>query len=357
MRAAFTKGVVTTIDNEVLWHKDGRTVPVEYTATPIVKEGTIVGAVISFRDIAERKDYLEKVQSSGKHLLGIINDILDFSKIEAGKLNVETVDFDLDKVLDNLANLIGDKASAAGLELIFDVDPGLPRDLQGDPLRLGQILINYANNAVKFTEKGEIVVRARKVEETETDLLARFEVQDTGIGLTPEQIDIVFQSFQQADTSTTRNYGGTGLGLTISKQLAGLMGGEVGVESEHGVGSTFWFTARLGKGEHKKRGFLPAPDLRNRRVLVVDDTAQARLIISEMLSSMTLRVDEVASGEEALSAVSEADAEDDGYEIAFIDWHMPPGIDGIETARRITAMRLKMRSKRTSKLFRRRCCA
>ena len=208
MRAAFTKGVVTTIDNEVLWHKDGRTVPVEYTATPIVKEGTIVGAVISFRDIAERKaaeeakeiaeaasqpkadflanmsheirtpmnavigmahlalrtelnpkqkDYLEKVQSSGKHLLGIINDILDFSKIEAGKLNVETVDFDLDKVLDNLANLIGDKASAAGLELIFDVDPGLPRDLQGDPLRLGQILINYANNAVKFTEKGRLL--------------------------------------------------------------------------------------------------------------------------------------------------------------------------------------------------------
>jgi two-component system sensor histidine kinase/response regulator len=396
MRAAFTKGRVTTIDDEVLWHKDGRAIPVEYTATPIVKEDAIIGAVISFRDIAERKaaeaamkeakeiaeaasqtkadflanmsheirtpmnaiiglthlglrteltpkqkDYLEKIQGSGNHLLGIINDILDFSKIEAGKLEVETVDFDLEKVLDNLADLIGDKTSQAGLELIFDVDPELPRNLRGDPLRLGQVLINYANNAVKFTEKGEIVVRVRKVEETATDLLARFEVQDTGVGMSPAQIDKVFKSFQQADTSTTRKYGGTGLGLTISKQLAELMGGEVGVESEQGVGSTFWFTARLGRGKAQKRVFLPTADLRHRRVLVVDDNAQARLVISEMLASMTFRVDEVASGEEALSAIAVADAEGDGYEIAFIDWQMPRGIDGIETARRIAAMSLK----------------
>ena len=290
---------------------------------------------------AKQKDYVEKIQGSGQHLLGIINDILDFSKIEAGKLDIESVDFDLDKVMDNAAALIGEKSTAKGLELIFDVEPGLPRNLRGDALRIGQVIINYANNAVKFTEEGEIVVRARKVEETEEDLLVRFEVQDTGIGLTDEQRGKLFQAFQQADTSTSRKYGGTGLGLTISKQLATLMGGDVGVESEYGAGSTFWFTARLGKGEEKARQYLPDPDLRNRRVLVVDDNAHARQILSEMLLSMTFRVDEVGSGEEALSAVATADEGDDPFEVVFLDWRMP-GIDGIETARRLAAAKLSV---------------
>jgi two-component system, sensor histidine kinase and response regulator len=290
---------------------------------------------------AKQKDYIEKIQGSGQHLLGIINDILDFSKIEAGKLDVETVDFDLDKVLDNVAALIGDKASAQGLELIFDVEPALPRALRGDPLRIGQVIINYSNNAVKFTEEGEIIVRARIVEETDTDLLARFEVQDTGIGLTEEQRGKLFQSFQQADTSTSRKYGGTGLGLAISKQLASLMGGEVGVESEYGEGSTFWFTARLGKGKEERRAFVPEPDLRNRRVLAVDDNVHARQILSEMLASMTFRVDEVGSGEEALDAVTTADEGDDPYEIVFMDWRMPPGIDGIEAVRRLRSASLR----------------
>ncbi len=182
----------------------------------------------------------------------------------------------------------------------------------------------------------------RRMEETETDLLARFEVQDTGIGLTSEQKEKLFQLFQQADTSTTRKYGGTGLGLAISKQLAELMGGEVGVESEHRKGSTFWFTARLGKGEVRKRELLPEPDLRNRRVLVVDDNAHARQILSEMLSSMTFRVDEVGSGEEALSAVKHADERSDPYEVVFMDWRMPPGMDGIETVRQIKQVSLNV---------------
>ena len=290
---------------------------------------------------AQQRGYVEKIQASGQHLLGIINDILDFSKIEAGKLAVETVDFELDKVLDNVANLVAGKASDKGLELLFDVDPDLPSHLRGDALRIGQVLINYANNAVKFTENGEILVRARKVEDAGPDLVARFEVQDTGIGLTPEQKDKLFQSFQQADTSTTRKYGGTGLGLSIAKQLAELMGGEVGVDSEPGVGSTFWFTARLGKGEAGTRQYVPEPDLRERRVLVVDDNAQARQILSEMLSGMTFRVDEVASGEEALPALSDADEVGDPYEVVFLDWRMPPGIDGIETARRLGDLDLK----------------
>jgi len=285
-------------------------------------------------------DYIEKIQRSGQHLLGIINDILDFSKIEAGKLDVENVEFQLEKVLDNVANLIGDKASAKELELIFDVDSQLPSHLYGDPLRLGQVLINYANNAVKFTEKGEIVIGVKMIQETETDIMARFEVRDTGVGLTTEQQGKLFQSFQQADTSTTRKYGGTGLGLAISKELASLMGGTVGVESQVAQGSTFWFTARLGKSTQKERVRLPIPDLRNRRILVLDDNPQARKIMSEMLTSMSFRVDQVESGEHALLMISEADIISDAYDIVFLDLQMP-GIDGIETARRLALMPLQ----------------
>ena len=186
-----------------------------------------------------QREYLRKIQGASQHLLGIINDILDYSKIEAGKLDVEHIEFQLDKVLDDVANLISEKAAAKGLELLFDVDRDLPRQLVGDPLRLGQILVNYANNAVKFTERGEIQIQLRLRGRTDNEVVLYGAVVDTGIGITPEQQALLFQSFQQADSSTTRQFGGTGLGLAICRQLARLMGGEVGVSSVPGQGSTF----------------------------------------------------------------------------------------------------------------------
>jgi len=290
-----------------------------------------------------QKDYVRKIQMAGQHLLGIINDILDFSKIEAGKLSVEDIDFDLEKVFENVSNLISEKASAKGLELIFDIDPALNAHLKGDPLRLGQILINFCNNAVKFTEQGEIVVKARVEQKDEDDQLVYFAVSDTGMGLTSEQMGRLFQAFEQADASTTRQHGGTGLGLAISKKLALLMGGDVGVNSEVGKGSTFWFTARLGNSVATPRRSASRPDLRGRRVLIIDDNPQARAVLSSMLSSMTFEVDEAPSGLEGIEMVTAAAGKGTPYEIAFVDWQMP-GLDGIETGKRIRSLpNLKVR--------------
>ncbi|MFZ6759487.1 response regulator [Undibacterium sp. Ji50W] len=287
-----------------------------------------------------QRDYLEKIQLSGKHLLGIINDVLDFSKIEAGKLSVEKTDFNLEQLLDNVANLIVEKAAAKGLELVFDISKDVPVNLIGDSLRLGQILINYANNAVKFTEHGEIDIIIRLHEQDDDSVLLYFAVKDTGIGLTEQQIAQLFQSFQQADASTTRKYGGTGLGLAISKQLAQLMGGEVGVESEHGKGSTFWFTARLGKGNVIERSLLPEPDLRGKRILVVDDNDSARTVLTELLDSMTFLTGAAESGEQALRMVQDAARQGQPYDVVMLDWQMP-GLDGIGTARGIRALQLR----------------
>jgi signal transduction histidine kinase/DNA-binding response OmpR family regulator len=281
-------------------------------------------------------DYVRKIQMAGQHLLGIINDILDFSKIEAGKLTVENIDFDLERVLENVSNLISEKASAKGLELIFDIDHAVPTQLKGDPLRLGQILINFCNNAVKFTEQGEIVVRARIQEKNDAGQLIYFAVSDTGIGLTKEQMGRLFQAFEQADASTTRQHGGTGLGLAISKRLAQLMGGDVGVDSEVGKGSTFWFTARLGNGAATQRQAV-APDLRGRRVLIIDDNPQARAVLSSMLTSMTFEADEAPSGLEGIEMVRHAAEVNKPYEIVYVDWQMP-GLDGFETGKRIRAL-------------------
>jgi two-component system, sensor histidine kinase and response regulator len=279
----------------------------------------------------KQTDYVSKIQHSGQHLLGIINDILDFSKVEAGKLDVEHIEMDLEKVLENVANLVGEKAQAKELELLFDVAPDVPTLLVGDPLRLGQVLINYANNAVKFTERGEVTIQVRKREESEGEVLLYLAVRDTGIGLSEEQKDRLFESFQQADSSTTRKYGGTGLGLAISKRLAALMGGEVGVESELGQGSTFWFTARLGKSSEQRCLPQPEPDLRGKKMLVVDDNARAREILSQMLRQQTFAVHEAASGEEALQLIQAQDDDKAPFELVFLDWKMP-GLNGLAVA-------------------------
>ena len=286
-----------------------------------------------------QRDYVGKVQSSGQHLLGIINDILDFSKVESGRLDLEQAEFELEKLLDNTSSLISEKCHAKGLELVFEVAPEVPMRLVGDSLRLGQVLLNYANNAVKFTDRGEVMISVRASERTARDVLLHFRVRDSGIGLTPEQMQRLFKSFSQADTSTTRRFGGTGLGLAICKRLASLMGGEVGVESEYGKGSTFWFSARLGIAEAQGRALLPNPDLRGRRALVVDDNEHARHAMAEMLHGMTFEADEARDGAAAIEAVREAVRRGTPYDIVYLDWRMP-GMDGIECARRIKALGL-----------------
>jgi PAS domain S-box-containing protein len=287
-----------------------------------------------------QRDYVKKIQQAGQHLMGIINDILDFSKIEAGKLSTEEIDFDLEKVMENVSALVAEKAGAKGLELIIEVDRTVPGALRGDPLRLGQILINYANNAVKFTEAGEIHISVKADAIADDYVVLRFSVRDTGIGMTPEQKARMFQSFQQADSSTTRKYGGTGLGLAISKRLAELMGGTVGVESEAGQGSTFWFTAKLGKGTAERKALIPNPDLRGLKVLVVDDNAHARMVLAEMLSEMTFLPLQAGSGAEAIALLKAEAAAGKPIQAVYLDWQMP-ALDGLETAAAIRALDLK----------------
>jgi PAS domain S-box-containing protein len=283
---------------------------------------------------AKQYDYLKKVDISAKSLLGIINDILDFSKIEAGKLDMESVDFQLEDTLDNISTLVGIKTQEKRLELLFKTDPSVPTALIGDPLRLGQVLINLSNNAVKFTDAGEIIVSTELVKKDGAQATLKFSVQDTGVGMTAEQAAKLFQPFAQADSSTTRKYGGTGLGLTISKRLSEMMGGEIWVESEPGQGSTFSFTANFGLGKEKaKKRFKPSQDLRGMKVLVVDDNATSRVILQEMLESFSFEVSLAASGEEGITELEDAN-EDKPFELVIMDWKMP-GMDGIEASKRI----------------------
>jgi two-component system sensor histidine kinase/response regulator len=373
------------VSDEVLWRKDGSSFPVEYSTTPILKSGKAVGTVVAFRDITQRlradaelraaketaesatkaksdflanmsheirtpmnaiigmthlalktelsskqADYLNKVKSAAQSLLGIINDILDFSKIEAGKLDIENTDFQLENVLDNLSNIISQKTHDKNLEFLISAQHDIPSNLVGDPLRLGQILVNLVNNAVKFTERGEVMVAVTMEEQFTGSVKLKFSVRDSGIGMTPDQISRLFQPFSQADTSTTRKYGGTGLGLSICKRLVEMMDGTIWAESQAGLGSTFYFTARFGIASGQKaKQFIP--DLAGIRALVVDDNAQAREILTDALRVFALRANSVASGEDAVREIADADSQDP-YRLVLMDWHMP-GMDGLEASR------------------------
>jgi len=278
-------------------------------------------------------DYVEKIRLSAQSLLGLINDVLDFSKIEAGKLDMETTDFRLDEVISSVTTLTAQKAHDKGLEFLAHVSPEIPENLLGDPLRLGQILTNFVNNSVKFTEHGEIRLNIDLLERTGEKVQLKFSVRDTGIGMTPEQAAKLFQPFVQADTSTTRKHGGTGLGLTICRRLVELMGGRVWLESEPGVGSTFFFTVWLEVGAAKGSGRIVPERLAQLRVLIVDDNAAAREILAEPLSSIASHVITVASGPEAIAAIK-AQSPAEAFDIVFMDWRMP-GMDGLQASRLI----------------------
>ena len=281
--------------------------------------------------------YLNKILGSGEHLLGILNDILDFSKIEAGKLTLEHVPFDLDDMLGHLSSLMAIKTDVKKVELVFRVERGVPPRLVGDPLRLGQILINLTNNAVKFTEQGEIVVTVQVVESKDNDVRLRFSVADTGIGMDPEQLARLFTAFTQADGAITRRYGGTGLGLSISRQLVELMSGTLSVTSTPGAGSRFSFTVPLGIGDlHETAMAAPTAALFQVRALVVDDSPSARDALVEMLGSFGVTAHAVASGEQALAMMARAVAAGQPYQVVLMDYLMQ-GWDGVETIRRIHA--------------------
>ena len=382
------------VATEVMWRSNGSSFPAEYSAFPIVDEaavtGEATGAVITFNDITERKrieddlavahaqameasrlkseflanmsheirtpmngvigmtgllfttslngeqrEYAEAISQSAELLLTVINDILDFSKIEAGKIDIEVIDFDLRVVVEEAAKVVAPKADEKDLELAVMVDPQMTMRVRGDPGRIRQILINMLGNAVKFTDAGEVILRVRKESEHGTAMGLRFEITDTGIGIDATQRARLFESFIQADASTTRRFGGTGLGLAICKKLVERMGGQVGVESEAGVGSTFWFTLTL---ETATRALSrPAPSrnaLQDVRVLVVDDNSTNRVILEQNLRVWGARSASFESGPDALAGLRHAVDAGDPYRLAILDYQMP-GMDGIDLTRAI----------------------
>ena len=387
---SYKRGEVIHLKDEILIGKDRLHVEVECNIAPIKKEGSVIGAVAVFRDISEQKklqetlqlakesadrsnksksdflsnmsheirtpmnaiigmshlvlatdlnnkqrDYLEKIHGSTKSLLGIINDILDFSKIEAGKLDMEIETFRLDTVLENLSTLIAYKAQEKGIEFLFDIASDVPMALRGDSLRLGQVLTNLSGNALKFTHEGVIKIRIELLAMDKTNIRLKFSIEDTGIGMTEEQLSKLFQSFTQADTSTSRKYGGTGLGLSIAKQLVELMDGEIKVESRVEVGTTFSFDALFKLADAVEGTIVENTftDLNDLKILVVDDIEDTREILEQVLLSFKFRVSTASSGQEAIDILESEDAKDP-YKLVLMDWKMPE-MDGIEASKNI----------------------
>ena len=304
---------------------------------------TPMNAVLGMTDLTLRtelndkqRDYLQKAKGSALSLLGIINDILDFSKIESGKLHMERIEFRLEDVLNQVTTIAAPKAQEKGLTFLLDVAADVPQALVGDPLRLGQVLTNLCSNAIKFTSEGEVLlsIRPLSVDSQQAHLLVS--VRDTGIGMDEQQVSRLFQPFSQADTTVTRKFGGTGLGLAISKQLVELMGGEIGVKSQLGRGSEFYFDAQFGLGHHARQALEPTPDLRHLRILVVEDSANAREIFQHLLESLGYRPTLAASAQSGLMALESARATMP-YDLVLLDWKLPD-MDGFEAARRIRQM-------------------
>ena len=280
----------------------------------------------------KQRGYISKVNRSAENLMGILNEVLDFSKIEAGKLDMENINFHLEDVLEDLASIMTLRAQEAGLELLFDIPPDLPTAFKGDPLRLGQVLLNLGNNALKFTEEGEIVIRAKLIKQDGPDIKLQFSVIDTGIGMTEEEQEKLFQQFSQGDTSTTRKYGGTGLGLAISKKLVEKMGGEIWVESEIDKGTTFNFTVSLTiQDEFTPETQVDETELGPIKILIVDDNATARIILSEMLVNFGFKTDEASDARTAINLLEKQD-DSEKYDLVLMDWNIP-SMDGIEISR------------------------